>query len=69
MAPDPALRSRKLELRVLVAEDNPVNQALLREQLEELGCHVSLASDGGRRCNCSTTSASTCCSATSTCRT
>ncbi|MEX5330170.1 response regulator [Pseudomonas paraeruginosa] len=46
VAPDPALRSRKLELRVLVAEDNPVNQALLREQLEELGCHVSLASDG-----------------------
>ncbi|MDF5899787.1 response regulator [Pseudomonas aeruginosa] len=31
---------------MLVAEDNPVNQALLREQLEELGCRVSLAGDG-----------------------
>lgn len=35
-----------LGLRILVAEDNPVNQALLREQLEELGCKVRLANDG-----------------------
>lgn len=35
-----------LGLRVLVAEDNPVNQVLLREQLETLGCRVSLAGDG-----------------------
>lgn len=39
-------RSGRLDLEVLVAEDNPVNQALLREQLEELGCRVSLAGDG-----------------------
>ena len=39
-------RFGKLGLRVLVAEDNPVNQVLLREQLEELGCQVRLAGDG-----------------------
>jgi len=36
----------KLGLRVLVAEDNPINQALLKEQLEELGCRVTLTSNG-----------------------
>ena len=35
-----------LELNVLVAEDNPVNQAILREQLEALGVRVTLADDG-----------------------
>lgn len=29
-----------LELNVLVAEDNPVNQEILREQLEALGVRV-----------------------------
>lgn len=33
-------------LRVLVAEDNPINQATLQHQLEQLGCHVTMASDG-----------------------
>ena len=36
----------KLDLRVLVAEDNVINQLILRDQLEELGCSVTLASDG-----------------------
>lgn len=36
----------KLPLRVLVAEDNPINQAIIKEQLEELGCRVVLAADG-----------------------
>ena len=35
-----------LGLRVLVAEDNPINQATLRNQLEQLGCTVTVASDG-----------------------
>lgn len=35
-----------LELRILVAEDNPINQLVLKEQLESLGCIVALASDG-----------------------
>lgn len=39
-------RLGKLGLRVLVAEDNPINQALLKEQLEELGCRVTLTSNG-----------------------
>ena len=39
-------RLGKLGLRVLVAEDNPINQVLLREQLEELGCQVTLAGNG-----------------------
>lgn len=39
-------RLGKLGLRVLVAEDNPINQALLKEQLEELGCRVTLTGNG-----------------------
>ncbi|MGE4593289.1 response regulator [Alcaligenes sp.] len=31
---------------VLIAEDNPINQVTLREQLERLGCQVTLAQDG-----------------------
>lgn len=33
-------------LRVLAVEDHPVNQLLLAEQLEQLGCIVTMASDG-----------------------
>ena len=36
----------RLGLRILVAEDNPVNQAIIKEQLEALGCSVSLAANG-----------------------
>lgn len=36
----------KLDLHILVAEDNVINQLILRDQLEELGCTVSLANDG-----------------------
>ncbi|WP_454693517.1 response regulator [Achromobacter aegrifaciens] len=35
-----------LNLRVLVAEDNPGNQATLRDQLKHLGCRPVLASNG-----------------------
>ena len=35
-----------LDLNVLVAEDNPVNQEILREQLQALGVRVTLADDG-----------------------
>ena len=35
-----------LGLSVLVAEDNPINQATLQHQLEQLGCDVTMASDG-----------------------
>ncbi len=37
---------RRFGLHVLVAEDNPINQAILRGQLEQLGCHAVVASDG-----------------------
>ena len=33
-------------IRILVAEDNPINQLVLQEQLEQLGCEVTLADDG-----------------------
>ncbi len=33
--------------RVLVAEDNPVNQQVARAMLENLGCQVELVNDGG----------------------
>jgi len=35
-----------LDLSVLVAEDNPVNREILKEQLEALGVRVTLAEDG-----------------------
>ncbi len=35
-----------VEARVLVAEDNPVNQKLVRALLGKLGCEVELAADG-----------------------
>jgi two-component system, NarL family, capsular synthesis sensor histidine kinase RcsC len=35
-----------LHLHILVVEDNPINQLILRDQLQELGCTVTLASDG-----------------------
>lgn len=43
-APEQSFRA--LGLHVLIAEDNPINQMLLREQLEQLGCHAVVASDG-----------------------
>jgi two-component system capsular synthesis sensor histidine kinase RcsC len=42
----PSLSLRSLGLHVLVAEDNPINQMILREQLEQLGCQAVVASDG-----------------------
>ncbi|WP_447752621.1 ATP-binding protein [Pseudomonas nicosulfuronedens] len=35
-----------LGLRVLLVEDNPINQLILRDQLESLGCLVELTADG-----------------------
>ncbi|MFC6301114.1 response regulator [Pseudomonas sp. CCM 7893] len=37
---------RPLHLHILVAEDNVINQLILRDQLEELGCTVTLTRDG-----------------------
>ena len=45
VSPEP-LTQRQLGLKVLVAEDNPINQMTLRDQLEQLGCQVTLADDG-----------------------
>ncbi len=39
-------RYAPLNLRVLVAEDNPINQVTMRDQLEQLGCEVTVAPDG-----------------------
>ena len=36
----------RIGLRILVAEDNPINQAILREQLEALGAEVTTADNG-----------------------
>jgi len=40
------VESDALGLRVLLAEDNPINRLILKEQLEVLGCSVDTASDG-----------------------
>ncbi|WP_045882891.1 hybrid sensor histidine kinase/response regulator [Pseudomonas chlororaphis] len=37
---------KPLGLRILVAEDNAINQAIIKEQLEALGCQVTTASNG-----------------------
>lgn len=42
-------------LRVLVAEDNPVNQLLARRMLESLGHTVDVAADGSQAVQCATT--------------
>ncbi|MHC8300820.1 hybrid sensor histidine kinase/response regulator [Pseudomonas sp. ZS1P83] len=39
-------RSSALNLHILIAEDNPINQAILKEQLEALGCSVVVAANG-----------------------
>lgn len=44
----PACLARLDGLRVLVAEDNPVNRRLFEEQLQLLGCHVSIVEDGAQ---------------------
>lgn len=44
VASSPAFHS--FACRVLVAEDNPINQMTLRDQLEQLGCTVEIAEDG-----------------------
>ncbi|NNB06633.1 response regulator [Pseudomonas fragi] len=41
-----ARQSQKLQLRVLVAEDNPINREIIKEQLEALGCSVVAAVNG-----------------------
>ncbi|MBX9609908.1 MAG: response regulator [Gammaproteobacteria bacterium] len=41
-----AARGARFSARVLLVEDNPVNQELARSQLEALGCEVRLATDG-----------------------
>ncbi len=38
--------ARKFPTRILVAEDNPVNQKLVVFMLEKLGCNLTLAQDG-----------------------
>lgn len=40
-----------LNLRLLVTEDNPISQLILREQLEHLGCAVVLAGNGEEALN------------------
>ncbi|UZE25619.1 response regulator [Pseudomonas sp. B21-056] len=43
---EPCLDAPCLNVRVLVAEDNPVSQAVLQEQLEALGAQATVARDG-----------------------
>ena len=37
---------QRFDLSVLVAEDNPINQKVIRRMLERLGCRVHIACDG-----------------------
>jgi CheY-like chemotaxis protein/anti-sigma regulatory factor (Ser/Thr protein kinase) len=44
--PAPNASGRLLDLRVLAAEDNPVNRMVLGQMLEQEGAHVTFATDG-----------------------
>ncbi|WP_194788659.1 hybrid sensor histidine kinase/response regulator [Pseudomonas sp. UFMG81] len=44
--PLPSEKTRCLNLQVLVAEDNVINSAIIKEQLEVLGCSVTVAANG-----------------------
>ncbi len=39
-------------LRVLVAEDHPINQMLIKKLLQELGCHTVMAGNGQEAIDC-----------------
>lgn len=43
-SPEPVIP--RFSIRILVAEDNPINQTTILDQLERLGCQVTLAEDG-----------------------
>ena len=42
----PPGQNQQLKLRVLVAEDNPINREIIKEQLQALGCSVVVAGNG-----------------------
>ncbi|MDR9877920.1 ATP-binding protein [Pseudomonas allii] len=42
----PSAKAQPLNLQVLVAEDNVINAAIIKEQLEALGCQVVVAANG-----------------------
>jgi two-component system capsular synthesis sensor histidine kinase RcsC len=42
----PSEKTRRLNLKVLVAEDNVINLTIIKEQLEVLGCSVTAAANG-----------------------
>ncbi|MEJ6818865.1 ATP-binding protein [Pseudomonas sp. LF-5] len=44
--PLPTEKTRRLNLHVLVAEDNVINSAIIKEQLEVLGCTVVVTANG-----------------------
>ena len=49
--------SQKNSLTVLVADDHPINQKVIQTMLEEMGCHVLLASNGKEAFDCVLTNA------------
>ncbi|HEX6364260.1 MAG TPA: ATP-binding protein, partial [Albitalea sp.] len=49
-APEPDIPTDSLGARVLVAEDDAVNQMVLEAMLEQLGCTVDLVGDGEAAC-------------------
>ena len=38
--------NKRFDLKVLVVEDNPINQKVIKIMLEQLGCDVTIAQDG-----------------------
>ncbi len=44
--PPTETENRPLQARVLLAEDNPVNQEVAKNMLQNLGCHVTIAENG-----------------------
>jgi two-component system capsular synthesis sensor histidine kinase RcsC len=54
-------KTRPLNLQVLVAEDNVINAAIIKEQLEALGCTVVVTANGEQAWRSGHPAASICC--------
>jgi hypothetical protein len=59
--------ARRPALAILLAEDNPVNQAVARRQLERLGCDAVIAPNGAQASSAWARAASIWCSWTARC--
>lgn len=44
--PETAMEEERCPIRIMLAEDNPINQKVAMKMLSKIGCHADVASDG-----------------------